>query len=83
MVRRADDISAYIDVNSIPELHELTICSDKIIIGANTTLTEYMKICTKIGNEKPEFAYLKEIYDHLDLVANVPVRNVSATLVND
>lgn len=39
-----------------------------------------MKICKKIGNEKPEFAYLKEIYDHLDLVANVPVRNVSATL---
>lgn len=44
------------------------------------TLSEMMEVFFKICAEREEFFYLKELYLHMDLVAHIPVRNVS--LVN-
>lgn len=76
MFRRPFDIEVYIDISSIPELHQIEI-STEICLGGNVSLTEAMRVFSKIAKEKPEFKYLQEIYEHWDLVANVPVRNVS------
>ncbi|XP_044731803.1 indole-3-acetaldehyde oxidase-like [Chrysoperla carnea] len=82
-VRRRDTaIMVYIDVNSVEELHSLNISDTEIKLGASTSLTEAMKLFLKISNEKPKFAYLKEVYDHWDLIANVPVRNVGTIAGN-
>ncbi|XP_044734075.1 xanthine dehydrogenase-like [Chrysoperla carnea] len=82
VVRRDPDISVYIDVNSVEELHCLNISETEIKLGANTSLTEAMKLFLKISREKPKFAYLKEVFDHWDLVANVPVRNIGTIAGN-
>lgn len=77
--RRPFDIEVYIDINSIPELHRIEIGTD-ICLGGNVSLTEAMRVFSKVAKEKSEFRYLQEIFDHWDLVANVPVRNVSIRL---
>lgn len=48
-----------------------------LILGAGIPLTEMMALFFKISGEKEEFSYLKQFYDHMDLVAHIPVRNVS------
>lgn len=71
-----------IDVNDVKELHTYTVNSENVIIGANTTLTAAIDIFTKIANEKPDkFGYLKQLADHISLIANVPVRNVSLIIL--
>lgn len=45
------------------------------MIGASTTLTNAMALFEKIGDTNPGFSYLKQLAKHIDLVANVPVRN--------
>lgn len=41
------------------------------------SLTQTMHIMNKIATENPEkFNYLKQLTNHIDLIANVPVRNV-------
>lgn len=65
----------YIDVNEVNELKEQSI--DKTItLGANISLTDTMKYLLEVGGTDG-FEYVLEIVKHIDLVANVPVRNVS------
>lgn len=72
-----------IDVNDVKELHTYTVNSENVIIGANTTLTAAIDIFTKIAKEKSDkFAYLKQLADHISLIANVPVRNVGTLVGN-
>lgn len=65
----------YIDVNNIPELKTCSI-DKNIILGANVTLSEAIIFLTEVSGTE-EFRYVQEIVNHLELVANVPVRNVS------
>lgn len=65
----------YIDINNIPELKQCSV-DKNIILGANLTISEAMAFLTEVSGME-EFKYVQEIVDHLDLVANVPVRNVS------
>lgn len=41
------------------------------------SLTEMMEIFHKLSEENEDFRYLKEFHNHMDLVAHIPVRNVS------
>lgn len=43
------------------------------------SLTETMELFYKIGGENKSFSYLTGMADHIDLIASVPVRNVSAS----
>lgn len=48
-----------------------------LIVGAGMPLSELMEVFLKLSSENEDFRYLKEFYNHLDLVAHIPVRNVS------
>ncbi|XP_073980913.1 xanthine dehydrogenase-like isoform X2 [Rhodnius prolixus] len=75
--RIKEDPEVYIDINGIPELHGHEINSGGIVLGANINLTEAMELFSKLSQEQPaKFAYCKTLADHIDLIANVPVRNV-------
>lgn len=79
--RRDPKIQVFIDVMGIEELrnHSLT---DKLSLGGNVTLSETMEIFTKTAQSKPEFGYLNELNKHIDLIANVPVRNAGTLAGN-
>lgn len=64
----------FIDVTSVPELHTQSI-SDVITLGANVTLADTMNIMNSVATTAG-FEYCLYLAQHIDLVANVPVRNV-------
>lgn len=73
---RAADV--YIDVTSVPELSQHMLTNNKLLLGGNVTLSDTMDIILELSKDKEkEFGYLKNVWDHIDVVANVPVRNVS------
>lgn len=72
--RRSEDLRIFIDVNDVVELRSHSI-GNELVIGANVNLTETMDILSK-ASTTPEFEYCKHLVKHIDLVANVPVRNV-------
>lgn len=65
-----------IDISSVRELKGY-IMDVNLILGAGMPLTEMMEIFGKLSSENEDFGYLKEFCNHLDLVAHIPVRNVS------
>ncbi|XP_055623208.1 xanthine dehydrogenase-like [Toxorhynchites rutilus septentrionalis] len=79
--RRPDDLEVFIDVNSVEELHRRTIGLD-LIVGANTTLHDFVSIMNEatIGNHR--FQYFKRLVDHVLRVANTPVRNAGTIAGN-
>ncbi|XP_044731678.1 xanthine dehydrogenase-like [Chrysoperla carnea] len=75
-VYRTDpDITVFIDINAVVELYKISI-SDTISIGANTTLSDILRIFPKIASQKSNFNYFAEIVYHVNLVAHIPVRNL-------
>lgn len=62
---------------NVSELLNHEITNNELIIGANISLTEAMNIFNKLSEEKKKFKYLRKLAHHIDLIANVPVRNVS------
>ena len=78
--RRPDDLSVFIDLNKIAELHTSEINESEIKLGANVNLTEAMAIFQK-ASQKSGFEYCSKLYHHFDLIANIPVRNVSFTQI--
>ncbi|CAO1303177.1 unnamed protein product [Diamesa tonsa] len=73
--RRSTDLKVFIDISSVEELRGYESSASSLDLGGNVTLTEAMEIFTKIAEEKKGFEYLKELVKHIDLIANVPVRN--------
>lgn len=65
-----------IDIRPIKQLKEYFI-DQNLMIGAGTTLSDLMDLFKKISKKHEDFSYLQKLYEHLDLVANIPVRNVS------
>lgn len=78
--RRDPKLEVFIDVMGIEELRTHSI-ADNVTLGGNVSLTETMEIFTKAA-VKPEFQYLNEIYKHIDIIANVPVRNAGTLAGN-
>ncbi|KAJ8675993.1 hypothetical protein QAD02_011779, partial [Eretmocerus hayati] len=80
-VYRSSPKQIYIDVNDVAELHRIEKGADFLIFGANVTLTNAMLAFKKYAKERG-FEYLNEMYEHVDLVATIPVRNVGTIAGN-
>lgn len=77
MYRRRRDIDVFIDITDVTELRTHSISDEAIIIGGGVSLTETIQILQK-ATATPGFEYCEHLVKHIDLIANVPVRNVSA-----
>ncbi|XP_045512188.1 xanthine dehydrogenase/oxidase-like [Pieris brassicae] len=64
-----------IDISAIEELKTHYI-DQNLVIGAGTTITDFMGICKKMAETDEDFSYTHKFYEHLDKVAHIPVRNV-------
>ncbi|XP_075153164.1 uncharacterized protein LOC142226822 [Haematobia irritans] len=72
--RKSDRIKYFIDIHCVKKLKEYQLTKDKLTLGANLTLSETMEIFSKVSRESG-FEYCHELWQHFDLIANVPVRN--------
>ncbi|CAH2090110.1 unnamed protein product [Euphydryas editha] len=64
----------FIDIASISALKDMLI-DENLVLGAGLSINETMAIFqNQMRND--DFSYLKQFYDHLELVANVPVKNI-------
>lgn len=80
--RRDRNIEVFIDIVGIVELRSHSIVDKTaVIIGGNVSLTETMDILIK-ASSKPDFEYCKHLMKHIDLIANVPVRNAGTIAGN-
>ncbi|XP_026467610.1 indole-3-acetaldehyde oxidase-like [Ctenocephalides felis] len=70
----------YIDVNDVTELRKCSV-DEYIVLGGNVTLTETMKFLKEVSGVEG-YEYVDIIADHIDLIANVPVRNVGTIAGN-
>ena len=66
----------YVDVNDIPDLHRVEMKDNTLTLGGNISLTVAKNKFEKFSKE-PGFGYLSHMANHIDLIASVPVRNVS------
>lgn len=73
--RRSPDIQVFIDIASVQDLKTHKITQGTLELGGNVTLTEAMEIFTKVAKKNKNFEYLREVVKHMDLIANIPVRN--------
>ncbi|XP_053674936.1 aldehyde oxidase 3-like [Anopheles nili] len=78
--RRPDDLEVFIDISSVADLR-VNYFNDAMVIGANVTLSELMEILNEASTTNG-YEYCREIVKHLDLIANVPVRNVGTIAGN-
>lgn len=72
--RNATDIDVFIHVNDVEELRLMNVGA-QIVLGGLVSLTETMEFL-KHAAKKPGFEYCSHLLNHIDLIANVPVRNV-------
>ncbi|KAG5870802.1 hypothetical protein JTB14_005352 [Gonioctena quinquepunctata] len=72
----------YVDIQNIPYLVEYKLKENELIMGGNISLSAAMKIFNEIAEENTGFAYLKKMSEHIDLIANVPVRNIGTLAGN-
>ncbi|XP_053958030.1 uncharacterized protein LOC128863105 [Anastrepha ludens] len=79
--RRSPNIKYFIDLHAVPELKRYTIDGEKLMLGANLSLTEAMEIFKKV-EQRSGFEYCQQLWQHFDLVANVPVRNMGTLAGN-
>ncbi|KAF9416490.1 hypothetical protein HW555_006157 [Spodoptera exigua] len=79
MVARVYPIDEYprviVDISGVQELKGYTL-DQNLIVNAGTTLTEFLQILKTVAKEE-YFGYLQKIYDHIEKVAHIPVRNAS------
>ncbi|XP_070499175.1 uncharacterized protein [Chironomus tepperi] len=73
--RRSPDLKVFIDISNVEELRSYKINQNSLELGANMTLSECMKVFSKLADENTSFSYLHEVVRHIDLIANVPVRD--------
>lgn len=70
----------YIDVTGVSELTTYSFNNNSLILGGNFTLAHAIELFTKMSKENKNFAYLSDMAEHINLIANVPVRNVSFSI---
>ncbi|XP_064292368.1 uncharacterized protein LOC128674487 [Plodia interpunctella] len=64
-----------IDIFNVAEIKGY-ILDENLVLGAGMALNEMMEVFLKLSAENEDFTYLKQFYDHMDLVAHIPVRNI-------
>ncbi|XP_039446739.1 uncharacterized protein LOC120426101 [Culex pipiens pallens] len=79
--RRSDQLQVFIDVNSVYDLHTFAL-DEKLTIGANVSLAEFITILKTTANRNSNFSYCEELADHIGMVANIPVRNTGTIAGN-
>ncbi|KAH8382927.1 hypothetical protein KR009_005850 [Drosophila setifemur] len=72
--RRPRGIRHFIDVIKVPELRQHSIEMDHLFLGANLPLTDAMDVFLQAA-KRPGFEYCTQLWQHFNLIANVPVRN--------
>ncbi|XP_049801265.1 uncharacterized protein LOC126236198 isoform X3 [Schistocerca nitens] len=79
--RRREDIEVFIDISNVEELKSHSVTTN-VTVGGNVTLNEAMALFHDLANTQKGFKYLKMIAEHIDLVANIPVRNIGTIAGN-
>ncbi|XP_002000312.2 indole-3-acetaldehyde oxidase [Drosophila mojavensis] len=79
--RRSAKIKSFIDVRALAELRGYSLADKDLTLGGNLSLTETMDICRKL-EQTPGFEYLAQVWQHLNWIANVPVRNAGTLAGN-
>lgn len=77
MYRRSNDITVFIDIKPIVELHMIVADESTLSFGGNVSLTELMETLREVSAKYEFYAYANHVATHIDLIASVPVRNVS------
>ncbi|KAJ8949770.1 hypothetical protein NQ318_018999 [Aromia moschata] len=80
--RRTEIPNTYIDVTSVTELTSYSVEKETLILGGNVTLNKAIDIFRRTSEKNPGFAYMSQMAEHIDLVANVPVRNIGTLAGN-
>ncbi|XP_075977021.1 uncharacterized protein LOC142977165 [Anticarsia gemmatalis] len=70
-----------IDISPINDLKGYYL-DQNLVFGAGITLTNLMELFLQVSKEHEDFWYLKKLYEHLDLVAHIPVRNIGTVAGN-
>ncbi|XP_075976672.1 uncharacterized protein LOC142976940 [Anticarsia gemmatalis] len=70
-----------IDISGVSSLKSYKY-DQNLVIGANVSLEDAIKIFKEASKNKSEFAYLSEFVKHVELVANVPVRKIGSIAGN-
>nr|CAD7570666.1 unnamed protein product [Timema californicum] len=78
--RRKVEPKIYIDITGIKELRAIST-EPTLVLGGSVSLTEAMELFYDLS-EKTQYAYTKVLADHIDLIANVPVRNAGTIAGN-
>lgn len=74
---------AYIDISNVPELKKCSVDNRAgIVLGAAVTLTEMIDFLKNKVANMDGFEYGKYMGNHIERVANVPVRNVSEKYIS-
>lgn len=73
--RRKEDLELFIDVHDVVELRSHSL-NHSLVIGANVTLNEAIQIFMD-ASKTFGFEYCKRLAQHVERVANFPVRDVS------
>ncbi|VVC94633.1 unnamed protein product [Leptidea sinapis] len=64
-----------IDISNVIELkgyeHEVNL-----VLGAGMTLLEMSDLFYKVSKNNEDFSYLQQFWEHIDLVAHIPVKNI-------
>jgi xanthine dehydrogenase/oxidase len=66
---------AFIDINSVPDLKNVTMNTSRVQLGASVTLASAIDLLQR-ASQLEGYAYTAQISKHLKRVANTPVRNV-------
>ncbi|XP_039288989.1 xanthine dehydrogenase isoform X2 [Nilaparvata lugens] len=81
--RPTRDINHFIDIKGVRELIVTSESNDSLTLGANLSLTNTMIFFNSVSKSKSElFGYTKQMADHIDLIASVPVRNTGTLAGN-
>ncbi|XP_011302981.1 indole-3-acetaldehyde oxidase [Fopius arisanus] len=80
-VYRLQKPQLYIDLNDISDLRRVEKTADSLIFGGNVSLTVIKNSFIKYCGE-PGFNHLRQMADHVDLIAHISVRNLGTLAGN-
>ncbi|KAJ2951519.1 hypothetical protein O0L34_g13669 [Tuta absoluta] len=69
-----------IDISTVPELKS-SVVDQNLVVGAGVTLSDFLDICQHMSKQQ-YFEYLEKFYEHINLVAHIPVRNLGTIAGN-
>jgi xanthine dehydrogenase/oxidase len=66
----------YIDVQDVPYLKSYST-DPTLTLGGNMSLNDCLRLFKTVSKKKSNYTYTEVLARHIDLIASVPVRNVS------